>query len=115
MAGEKKIRLSVRAKITLWYAAVLLIICLLALAFFAAVSERAAEAHYIKTLESAAVIMMDEMEVEHGMLEIDDDLEDVPGVYASLFAPDGSLTGGAFTGVAALRRSLPKPACDARS
>ena len=94
MAGEKKIRLSVRAKITLWYAAVLLIICLLALAFFAAVSERAAEAHYIKTLESAAVIMMDEMEVEHGMLEIDDDLEDVPGVYASLFAPDGSLIYG---------------------
>ena len=58
MAGEKKIRLSVRAKITLWYAAALLTICLLALAFFASVSERAAEAHYIKTLESAAVIMM---------------------------------------------------------
>jgi len=86
--------LSVKAKITLWYAAVLIVICVLALAIFAAVSERAAEAHSIKTLESAAVIMMDEMEVEHGLLEIDDDLEDVPGVYASLFELDGRLVYG---------------------
>jgi len=90
----KRLHLSVKAKITLWYAAALLAICMLALVFFAAVSERAAEDHYIKTLESAAVIMMDEMEVEHGMLEIDDDLEDVPGVYASLFDLDGRLVYG---------------------
>ena len=92
--GNKSMHLSVKAKITLWYAAVLLLICLLALMIFAAVSERAAEAHYIKTLENAAVIMMDEMEIEHGMLEIDDDLEDVPGVYASLFGLDGGLVYG---------------------
>ena len=92
--GEKRRHLSVKAKITLWYAAVLLLICLLAMVIFAVVSERAAEAHYVKTLESAAVIMMDEMEIEHGMLEIDDDLEDVPNVYASLFDLDGQLVYG---------------------
>ena len=96
MKTDKKARLhlSVKARITLWYAAVLLLICLLALVIFAALGSRAAEAHYIKTLESAAVIMMDEMEVEHGLLEIDDDLEDVPGVYASLFEKDGRLIYG---------------------
>lgn len=90
----RRISLSIKARITIWYAAVLLIICFLAMLTFAAVSDHAAESYYISTLKNSAVIMMDEMEVEHGMLEIDDDLEDVPNVYASLFETDGSLIYG---------------------
>lgn len=93
-AKNRGLHLSIKARITLWYAAVLLVICLLAMLTFAAISERAAESYYAETLRSSAVIMMDEMEVEHGMLEIDDDLEDVPNVYASLFELDGRLIYG---------------------
>ena len=89
-----RLNLSIKARITLWYAAVLMVICVLAALILLAVSDRAAESYYVSTLKNSAVIMLDEMEVEHGLLEIDDDLEDVPNVYASLFALDGSLVYG---------------------
>lgn len=92
--SEGRTRLTIKMRITLWYAAALIIICLLAMAAQAVIGERAAEAYYTKTLTSSAVIMLDEMEVEHGMLEIDDDLEDVPNVYASLYELDGQLIYG---------------------
>lgn len=91
---NRRLNLSIKARITLWYTAVLLMICFLATLTQLALSDRAAESYYVSTLKNSAVIMMDEMEVEHGMLEIDDDLEDVPNVYASLFELDGRLIYG---------------------
>lgn len=86
--------LSIKARITLWYAVGLFAMLALAMLVLAAISDRATQSYYSDTLRSAAVIMMDEMEIEHGLFEIDDDLEDVPNVYASLFELDGRLIYG---------------------
>lgn len=87
-------KLSIKGRITLWYAALLLLICAAVVLSLAVASERAAMAYYRETLESAAFILLDEMEVEHGRLEIDDDIDDVPNVYAALFDEAGDLVYG---------------------
>lgn len=91
---KQRLSLSIKARITLWYAALLIAICAFAVAILVGVSEHAIDVYSRDTLRSAAVVLMDEMEVEHGMLEIDSDLEDVPNVYASLFDDEGSLIYG---------------------
>ncbi|MBR3796610.1 MAG: HAMP domain-containing protein [Clostridia bacterium] len=91
---KKGISLSIKARITLWYAMLLVAICTAAAVILVGISEHAIDAYSRDTLMSAAVVLMDEMEVEHGMLEIDTDLEDVPNVYASLFEEDGRLIYG---------------------
>lgn len=91
---KKRLTLSVKARITLWYAVLLVAICVLAVLLVLGISEHAIDTYSRDTLKSAAVVLMDEMEVEHGMLEIDTDLEEVPNVYASLFEEDGALIYG---------------------
>ncbi|MBR5559806.1 MAG: HAMP domain-containing protein [Clostridia bacterium] len=91
---KRRRMLSVKMRITLWYAVLLVAICISAVMTLVGLSERAVEAYSRDTLRSAAVVLMDEMEIEHGMLEIDSDLEEVPNVYASLFEEDGSLIYG---------------------
>lgn len=90
----KRFGLSIKARLTLWYAALLIAICASAVWILGGISERAAYTYYSDTLRNAAVILMDEMEVEHGRLEIDDDLEDIPDVHASLFDLNGNLIYG---------------------
>lgn len=85
---------SIKLRITLWYAALLALICAAVILSLAAASERASMAYYRETLESASVILLDEMEVEHGRIEIDDDIDDVPNVYAALFDAAGNLVYG---------------------
>lgn len=87
-------KLSIKVKITLWYALFLLVICLASLWLLFAAAEHAVTLYCEETLISASVIIQDELEVEHGYLEIDDDIDDVPNVYASLFEDDGSLIYG---------------------
>lgn len=91
---KHRFSLSIKARITLWYAMLLIAICAAAVVILVSISEYAVDAYSRDTLKSAAVVLMDEMEVEHGFLEIDSDLEDVPNVYASLFHEDGSLIYG---------------------
>lgn len=91
---KKRLTLSIKTRITLWYAVLLVAICLSSVMTLVGLSERAIEAYSRDTLRSAAVVLMDEMEIEHGLLEIDSDLEEVPNVYASLFEEDGSLIYG---------------------
>ena len=91
---KKRLTLSIKTRITLWYAVLLVAICISAVMTLVGISERAIEAYSRDTLRSAAVVLMDEMEIEHGLLEIDSDLEEVPNVYASLFEEDGSLIYG---------------------
>ncbi len=87
-------KISIKGRITLWYAALLALICAVVILALAVASERAAMAYYTKTLESASYILRDEMEVEHGLLEIDSDIDDVPNVYAALFSEAGDLIYG---------------------
>lgn len=87
-------RLSIKGRITLWYAALLVLICLCVVFVLSLASEHASMAYYEKTLHSASYILLDEMEVEHGLLEIDDDIDDVPNVYAALFNEQGDLVYG---------------------
>jgi len=87
-------QMSIKARITLWYAALIVFICAAALFSLFAISDYAQDAHCRETLESAAVIIMDEMEIEHGVMEIDADIDDVPGVYAALFDMQGELIYG---------------------
>lgn len=89
-----KTKLSIKARLTLWYAALLLIICASAAGILYAVSRHAQTAYFRETLESAKVVILDELEIEHGVMEIDQDIDEVPNVYASLLAPDGSLIYG---------------------
>ena len=89
-----KRKLSIKARITLWYAALILVICAAAVVCVFALADYAQTAHARDTLESAVIILMDEMEIEHGQLEIDSDIDDIPNVYASLFAESGELIYG---------------------
>ena len=87
-------KLSIKVKITLWYAFLLLSICALSLWLLFSAAQRAVSRYCEDTLLSASVVIQDELEVEHGYLEIDDDIDDVPNVYAALFEPDGRLIYG---------------------
>jgi len=89
-----KKRLSIKARITLWYAALIVFICAAALFSLFAIMDYAQDEHCRRTLENAAVIIMDEMEIEHGLMEIDADIDEVPGVYAALFDISGELIYG---------------------
>jgi len=89
-----KKRMSIKARITLWYAALIVFICAAAMFSLFAISDYAQDEHCRETLENATVIIMDEMEIEHGLMEIDADLDDVPGVYAALFDMQGDLIYG---------------------
>lgn len=87
-------RLSIKTRVTLWYALLLILICALILGLMVASAERTAWDYCLETLKSASAIVMDETEYEHGQLEIDADIDDVPNVYASLFEADGRLIYG---------------------
>ena len=89
-----KRQLSIKSRITLWYAALMLFICAAALFSLFAIADHAQDEHCRETLENATVIIMDEMEIEHGLMEIDADIDEVPGVYAALFGMDGELVYG---------------------
>lgn len=89
-----KKKLSIKARITLWYAALILVLCAAALLSLLALADKAQRAHARNTLESATVVLMDELEIEHGQLEIDSDIDEIPNVYAALFDADGSLIYG---------------------
>lgn len=89
-----KKRLSIKARITLWYAALIVFICGAALFSLMAIAGHAQDSRCKETLENATVIIMDEMEIEHGVMEIDSDIDDVPGVYAALFDMQGELIYG---------------------
>ena len=87
-------KLSVKARITLWYAALIVIICTSAMLFLFGASRYAQEEYCRDTLQSAMVVILDEMEIEHGLIEIDADIDEVPNVYAALFDLDGNLIYG---------------------
>ena len=86
--------LSIKSRITLWYALLLLTICLAALWLLMSAANRSVFRYCEDTLKNASIIIQDELEIEHGYLEIDEDIDDVPNVYAGLFDEAGSLIYG---------------------
>lgn len=86
--------LSIKARLTMWYAAIILLMCICSLHVLYVLYQQAHMEFAEKTLHSSAVIILDEMETEHGQLEIDADIDDVPNVYAALFDMDGKLVYG---------------------
>lgn len=87
-------KLSIKWRITLWYAALLALLCAMTVAILASSAERSAMAYYEETLRSASIILLDEMEVEHGLLEIDADIDEIPNVHTALFEENGNLIYG---------------------
>ena len=85
---------SIKTRITLWYAALLLMICVAAICILMAVSEHAADEYCRETLVNATVVIIDELDVDEGRLELDTDIDEVPGVYASLYDLNGTLIYG---------------------
>ncbi len=86
--------LSIKTRITLWYAALMVSICVVTMLLLFAAYRRAQTAFCEDTLRSAAIVIMDEMEIEHGIIEIDADIDEVPNVYAALFDRQGNLIYG---------------------
>ncbi|MBE5799767.1 MAG: HAMP domain-containing protein [Clostridiales bacterium] len=89
-----KNKLSIKARITLWYAALIVLICIASMFFLFGISMHAQMIYCRDTLESAMFVILDEMEIEHGIIEIDADIDEVPNVYAALFDPQGNLIYG---------------------
>ena len=88
-------RLSIKLRVTLWYAALLVLMCAMLFAGIQWITHATEEEYVRSTLDSAATVIMDELEYEHGRLELDEDsLNDVPNVYAALFSLDGRLIYG---------------------
>lgn len=89
-----KKKLSIKARITLWYAALIVIICVSAVLVLFSASRHAQTVYCRDTLSSAAVVILDELEIEHDVIEIDSDIDEVPNVYAALFDLEGNLVYG---------------------
>ncbi|MBQ4265208.1 MAG: HAMP domain-containing protein [Clostridia bacterium] len=89
-----KRKLSIKLRITLWYAAVIVFICAAAMLCLFGMSRYAQTVYCRDTLSSAVTVILDEMEIEHGVIEIDADIDEVPNVYAALFDLDGNLVYG---------------------
>lgn len=87
-------RLSIKTRVTLWYGLLLVVICALIFVLVAAAAGRTTWDYCLENMKTAAAMILDEMEYEHGELEIDADIDDVPNVYAALFEADGSLIYG---------------------
>jgi len=87
-------KLSITARLTLWYAVLIVLMCSFALYVLFTLSQRAQWEYTSSTLRSSAFIILDEMEIEHNQIEIDADIDEIPNVYAALFDPDGGLIYG---------------------
>lgn len=90
-------RLPAKARVTLWYAALLVAICALAFAALSVAAERTSRAYHREKLEDAAARIVRELSEalkEGGALEIGRAAGDIPNVYASLFEADGRLIYG---------------------
>ena len=86
-------RLPIKVRVTLWYAALLVAICLLLFALLMAAADYTARAYHQEKLEDAAERILEELAPEDGRLELDD-MDDMPNVYATLFEEDGQLIYG---------------------
>ncbi len=87
--------LSIKQKVTLWYACMLVLIVLLLFSFIFSVSRGLLQKESDSRLEEIVLDFADDIDFEHGQYELDDDLrfyED--GVIFSIYDAQGRLTAG---------------------
>ena len=87
-------RLTIKMRVTLWYACLLLLICLLLFTVMNLAANGAAREYCRQTLQNALTMVKDELEYEDGRLEIQSGIDEIPNVYATLFRADGSVLYG---------------------
>ncbi|MBQ9950937.1 MAG: HAMP domain-containing histidine kinase [Clostridia bacterium] len=87
-------RLSVKLRVTLLCALLAAVIAAAAIAWMLAGEQRTLEKYYRETLVSTARLARDEIFYESGRLEIDRNLDELPGVGVAVFNADGDLLYG---------------------
>jgi len=84
------IKLSIKAKVTLWYMSFILLIVAALMIFVVAASDRLLQSSSQNKLKDAVENCFSEMEYDDGELEIDDDLDFFrDGIYLSVLDEDG--------------------------
>lgn len=97
ISGKKHLRkgLSIKQRVTLWYACMMVLIVLLLFGFIFTVSRSLLQRESNSRLEKMVLEFADDIDFEHGTYELDDDAhfyED--GVIFSLYDEQGRLTAG---------------------
>lgn len=83
-------KLSIKAKVTLWYMSFILLIVVSLMIFIVAASDRLLQSSSQNKLKDAVENCLSEMEYDDGELEIDDDLDFFQdGIYLSVLDEDG--------------------------
>lgn len=88
-------RLSITARITLWFTALMTLLAAAALLFLLSAGSAAAESEAKAALRAAVEDACEEIEFDDGELEFDDDLDvEANGVYLAVYARNGALLYG---------------------
>lgn len=87
-------RLSIKARVTIWYTLLVALIALLAAGVLFLSARRMMHNYYYETLTGTAQLALDDIRMEDGELDIDRDLDELPSVRVALFTTDGELIYG---------------------
>lgn len=87
-------RLSIKARVTIWYTLLVALIALLAALVLFLSARRMMRNYYLETLTGTAQLALDDIRMEDGELEIDRDLDELPSVRVALFTTEGELIYG---------------------
>lgn len=88
-------KMSLKWKVTLWYAGMILLIVALLLGFLLSMSDQLMRTESLSILEDGVWDFIDEIEIEHGSWKLDDDIRFYDGsVVFSLYDEEGRLIAG---------------------
>lgn len=85
-------RLSVKQRVLVWSAAVLVAMAVLVFLLLQGSIKKQADDYVRTTLRRAAEEAMEEIELEHGVLELDDDLDDIDYAKVTVMDAGGRVT-----------------------
>ncbi len=83
-------KLSVKQKVVIWFTAILLIIAALVYTVLQSSIVRQSREFSLETLQRAAEAVKDEIELEDGVLEIDDDIDSIDYAGIMIYSADGT-------------------------
>ncbi|HIQ79783.1 MAG TPA: HAMP domain-containing histidine kinase [Candidatus Scatavimonas merdigallinarum] len=88
-------KLSIKSKITIWFTAMMLLLCMIVFVFIAIISSATAAQDSRRLLMGTVQANMDAVDYDDGKLDIDDDFTFFDnGVYIQLFEENGALISG---------------------
>ena len=88
-------KLSIKSKITIWFTAMMLLLCMIVFVFIAIISSATAAQDSRRLLMGTVQANMDAVDYDDGKLDIDDDFTFFEnGVYIQLFEENGALISG---------------------